>query len=1019
MKLNLIISLAIAGILFSCTKSVDKDYTKFVDIFIGTDATGNTFPGASMPFGGVQLSPDTYNDRCCSGYHYTDNTIIGFSHTHLSGTGCPDYGDVLFMPATGEKKIMPGTADDPDKGYRSHFSHDRESGHPGYYQVMLDDYNIKAELTATNRVGFHKYTFPESDQSHIILDLEHDITGGDVPLDDCFIKVVSDTEIEGFRHSRGWASDQYVYFVAQFSEPFISAELFLNDTLQNELTEIKGSNVKTLFNYQTEKDQAILVKVGISAVSTAGARKNLEKELVHWNFERVVEDAKKAWNSELSKIRVEGGSKDQQIKFYTAFYHALLTPNLFMDVDGKYRGMDHKVYETEDFDYYNVFSLWDTYRAVHPFFNIVYPDRNLDFVRTMIKQYEHTGLLPIWELAGCENNCMIGYHAVPVIADAYLKGYTDFDIEKAFEAMDASANFGGEGIPAYQKYQFIPRGATSNSVSKTLEYAYDDWCIAQFAKAIGKKDKYKEYILRSQFYKNHFDPETGLMRARYSDGTWLDPFDPLHITMLDAGDYTEANAWHYSFYVPHNIPDHIQLMGGDEAYNKMLDTFFTLETDAQHTHSDFVGKFGQYAHGNEPSHHMPYLYNYTGSPWKTQELIRKTMHELYTTAPDGLCGNDDCGQLSCWYMFSAMGFYPVCPGQDMYVIGSPVFDKVTIDLPNGKTFIIETRNNAPENGYIQSVTLNGKDYPYSYLKHSDMMKGGSTVFEMSNKPNKDWAADKEHRPFAMPIEEENLLPELGSEKVFNPFTKAEGILFTKDLEVELGCLTDGAIIHYTLDGSQPDQKSKRYKNPLKLTTTTEVKAVAYKDGLANSDVVSKYFYKSGIAGNYKKMKVDYLPPVSGVDCSDMAVDGMYAPQYKGTGAHGLIDGVLGTPHFTDGIWQGFNGKDVSIVIDLKKPRKLKQITAGFLQNIGVWIFYPEAVEFSVSSDGKNYKKISEFSNPISKTDLPEGPKYFTKAIKESSVRYVKVNAKTVGYCPEWHEGSGGKSWIFMDEIIIE
>lgn len=1005
-------------IFISCKKE-RQDTLQYVDVMIGTDATGNTYPGATLPFGAVQLSPDTYNDRCCSGYHYTDVSIIGFSHTHLSGTGCADFGDILIMPTVGKQHIMPGTAEDPDQGYRSRFTHDREEAYPGYYSVLLDDYQVKVELSTTMRVGFHKYTFPASEQSHIILDLEHDITGGDIPLEDCFIKVISDTEIEGFRHSRGWASNQYVYFVAQFSEPFMSQELFIDNKSMGDINEIQSANCKAIFNYSTTKDQEILVKVAISAVSTEGARKNLEEELMHWDFDATVEDAKQLWEEHLSKIKVKGGSEDQKVKFYTAFYHALLTPNLFMDVDGKYRGMDHQIYEAEDFNYYHVFSLWDTYRAVHPFFNILFPDENVDFVKTMLKQYEHTGLLPIWELAGCENNCMIGYHGVPVIADAYLKGNTHFDVEKAFEAMDASANFSGEGIPAYQKNQFIPRGATSNSVSKTLEYAYDDWCIAQLAKALGKEDKYQEYILRSQFYKNHFDKSTGLMRARYSDGTWLEPFDPLQITMLDAGDYTEANAWHYSFYIPHNIPNHIELMGGDEAYNNSLDTFFTLESEGQQAHSDFTGKFGQYAHGNEPSHHMPYLYNYCGKPWETQKLIRKTMNELYTTAPDGLCGNDDCGQLSCWYLFSAMGFYPVCPGQDMYVIGSPIFDEVSLELPNSKEFIIKTNHNSNKNMFIQSMSLNGQDYPNSYLKHSDLMKGGEMVFEMGDQANESWAVSQENRPYALEIEEEYLLPELGSEKVFNPYAKAESILFVEEMEIRLACLTEEASIYYTIDGSDPDLKSMKYLNPFKINTSTGIRYKAVKEGLEDSEVVLKYFYKSNTLSFYQNIEVEYLAPKLGLDCGGMEADGLYAPQYESSGKSALIDGVLGTPHFTDGIWQGFNGKDVTIIIDLKKKRPIKQITAGFLQNIGVWIFYPEQIKFSVSSEGQTFKPVAKFEHPLIKTELPEGPKYFTKAIDEEQIRYIKVQAKTVGYCPEWHEGSGGKSWIFMDEIIIE
>ncbi len=1012
-----LIILLMVGI--SCKKENNGKLTKYVDAMIGTDATGNTYPGPCLPFGGVQLSPDTYNDNCCSGYHFSNKTILGFSHTHLSGTGCADFGDVLLMPTVGDIKITPGTEDNPDSGYRSRFSHENETTHPGYYRVLLDDYDIKAELTTTKRVGLHKYTFPKSENSHIILDLVHDISGGDEPKEDCFIRVINKHEIEGFRHSRGWATDQYVYFVAQFSEPFIEALLYKNDELQKNSKDITGENIKAVFNYKTEKNQPIMVKVGISAVNVDGARKNLKAELNNWDFTGVVNQAEEIWNNELSKIKVEGGTEDQKIKFYTAFYHALLTPNLFDDVDGKYRGMDHKIHGGEGFDYYHVFSLWDTYRAVHPFFNIVHPEKNVDFIKTMIKQQEHTGLLPVWELAGCENNCMIGYHSVPVIADAYLKSNNDFNINKAFEAMLASGKQNRSGIAAYREFEFIPRGATSNSVSKTLEYAYDDWCIAQVAKAIGREKEYKEYIKRSQFYQNHFEPESGLMRARHSDGTWSEPFDPLKVYYLEAGDYTEANAWHYSFYVPQNIPYHIEMMGGDERYNKMLDTFFTLESEDQEKPSDFVGKFGQYAHGNEPSHHMPYLYNYTGSAWKTQEFVRKTMNELYTTKPDGLCGNDDCGQLSSWYIFSAMGFYPVCPGQDLYVIGSPIFDKVVVDLPNGKTFTINSKNAGKENIYIQTITRNGHEYPYSYIKHSDILSGGEMTFVMGSKPNKEWGVAKDHRPYAVQIEKENILKPLGTERVFNPFLKVKSKLFTDPVNVELGCITEDAEIYYTLDGTEPDKNSRKYSNPFKTNSSELIKSKAFKNGLDPSGIAEHEVFKSNIDYKNNKTIVKYNAPESGKDVTGAEVDGKYSDSYSGGGDKGLIDGVLGTSHFLDGMWQGFYGKDMEVILDLGKNMNIEQISSGYLQSIGAWIFHPISVEYFVSIDGLNFKSLGIIDNSIDRNNLTEGVKYYSKKLKEQNIRYVKILAKNLGYCPDWHQGAGGKAWIFADEIIVE
>lgn len=1020
MKKSLIFFIA-ALFIFSCEQEQTQktELTDYVDLMIGTDATGNMFPGPSVPFGGVQLSPDTYDDGCCSGYHYTHNSIIGFSHTHLSGTGCADYGDVLLMPAVGEVNIMPGTAEDPDSGFRSRFSHERETTSPGYYSVILDDYDVKVELAATARVGFHKYTFPESEDSHIILDLEHDITKGEDPKDDCFIRVISDTEVEGFRHSRGWASDQYVYFVAQFSEPFTEALTYLNDELVADAREVTGKNVKAAFKYATKKGQSIMVKVGISAVSVEGARKNLNAEVDHWEFNTIVEQTKKEWSKELNKIQVEGGSEAQKTKFYTALYHALLTPNLYQDVDGKYRGLDHKVHEGEGFNYYSVFSLWDTYRALHPFINLISPERNVDFVKTMVKQYEHTSLLPVWELSGCENNCMIGYHSVPVIVDTYLKGHSDFDVDKAFEAMLASGAQNSEGIKPYRDYEFIPRDKSSNSVSKVLEYAYDDWCIAQFAKATGNTEQYEEYIRRAQYYKNMFDPSTGLMRPRYDDGTWMEPFDPLKITMLDGGDYTEANAWQYSFYVPHDVNTHIELMGGDEQYIAKLDTFFTLETEGEDVPSDFIGLFGQYAHGNEPGHHMPYLYNYAGAAWKGQELVRKTMLELYTTEPDGLCGNDDCGQLSAWYLFSAMGYYPVCPGQDMYAIGSPIFDKVTVNLPNGKQFSVSSANAARENMYVQSASLNSADHPYSYISHTDIMKGGELAFEMGSQPNKEWGTKKEHRPYSLAIEEQNQIKPLGVEKIFNPFLSTQQRLFYDDITVELGCISEDVTIYYTLDGSAPDKTKSKYTSPVVIKETATLKARAYKQGFEPSGVAAHDFMKANVKLAEAYPVVEYIAPASGKDAAGEAADGQFSDRYSGGGNQGLIDGKLGSFLYNDGMWQGFYGKDMEVIVDLGQPTTINRVTTGFLQSIGVWIFHPIRVEFFTSADGQQFNSIGSTTMEISPDTCIDGVKYFAQKADGKKARYIKVKATNIGICPDWHHGAGGKAWVFADEIIVE
>lgn len=974
-----------------------------VDLMIGTDATGNMFPGATLPFGGVQLSPDTYNTGCCSGYHYTNKTILGFSHTHLSGTGCPDFGDILIMPTTGEINVDPGTEGNPGSGYRSRFDHKDEMAVPGYYSVLLKDYNIKAELTASSHCGFHKYSFPESNQKNVIIDLEHDITSDDEPKEDCYIRIVNEYEVEGFRHSRGWASDQYVYFTAIFSQPIINHEIYIDDELIDG-TEYESKNIQLALSFNKNINE-IDIKVGISSVSIEGARNNLKTELGDLSFDQATESAEEIWKKELNKIKIEGGTKEQQTIFYTALYHALLTPNIYSDVDGKYRGMDHEIHENDGFDYYHVFSLWDTYRAVHPFFNIMQPEKNRNFIKTMLKQYEHSGLLPVWELGGCENNCMIGYHSVPVIADALIKGNDEFDKDLAMEAILKSGAQNQKGIDIYRDYQFIPREDVANSVSKTLEYSYDDWCIAQYAKKMGNMEVYKEYIIRSQYYQNHFDSETGLMRPRHGNGKFLEDFDPLMVSMLEVGDYTEANAWHYSFYVPHDIPKHIALVGGDEKYNELLHTFFTLTVDDQDTYSDFVGKFGQYAHGNEPSHHMPYLYNYTGTAWKTQEMVRKTMDELYTIQPDGLCGNDDCGQLSCWYMFSAMGFYPVCPGQDIYVIGSPIFDNVTLELPNGKSLSIIAENNSDKNLYIQSVEINGKDHPYSYIKHDEIINGGEVKFVMGSVPNNEWGSKPEHRPYAEQIEEQYKLRPLGEERVFEPFVSNYTPLFQNELKVELECITTEAEIYYTLDGRDPDNNSNKYETPLIIRESTSLKAVAYKRGMTNSKTTNIEFLHSGMNYTDNSYSIEY--------------ENKYSDSYNGGGDNSLFDGVLGTSYYHDGKWQGFHGNDAEVILDLKTEYEINQITAGFLQSSGVWIFHPIEVEFFISQDGKNFSSIGKVDNPLIKHQVKQGIKYITKKTSTKKARYIKVVAKNVGKCPDWHHAAGGKSWVFMDEIIID
>ncbi len=729
-----------------------RDNTMYVNAFIGTGGHGHTFPGATTPYGMVQLSPDTRTIGwdACGGYHYTDSSIIGFSHTHLSGTGISDLGDILFMPFVGEAKIDSGMPDNPDLGYRSRFSHDDEEAEPGYYSVMLKDYNIKAELTATARTGFHKYTFPENEQAGVIIDLAHNIYGDRRP--EHTFKVISDTEVEGLKQSSGWAEDQYVYFYAKFNKPF-SYKIFENSELLDSGEVSKGKNVKAVLFFDMEDKEELLAKVGISAVDNQGAKSNLENENPGWDFGQIKMEAHNKWKEELGKINITGGTQDQRTIFYSSLYHSAISPYVFNDVDGRYRGMDNKIHQTEGSDMYTVFSLWDTFRANHPLKTIIDPERNNAFINSLLTQYDQGGVLPMWELVGNYTGCMIGYHAVPVIVDAYNKGERDFDVEKAYKAIVEASEYRTEGIlfpsegvkeklmPKAKQQNielgYIPADLSTQSVSKALEYAYNDWCIAQMAKELGKMDDYERYMERSGRYANYYDSETGFMRGKNSDGKWREPFDP-RFSMHRKDDYTEGNAFQWSWFVPQDVEGLIELVGGKEQFITKLDTLFATSSHlvGDEVSGDITGLIGQYAHGNEPSHHISHMYNFAGLSWKTQMINDQIMNDLYFNDPNGVAGNEDCGQMSAWYVLNAMGFYSFCPGKPVYSIGRPLFDKVEIPLTNGNTFTVRAKNNSIENKYVQSVKLNGTELTKPFFTHEDIINGGVLEFEMGVTANK-------------------------------------------------------------------------------------------------------------------------------------------------------------------------------------------------------------------------------------------------------------------------------------------
>jgi len=719
--------------------------TNFADPFIGTATVGHTYPAATLPFGMVQVGPDTgvKGWEYCSGYHSPDNSIIGFSHTPVWGTGAADMGDILLMPMVGEPKFEPGTKENPGSGYRSRFTLSSEKAQPGYYAVKLDDPNILAEMTATLRVGLHRYTFPKSSQAGMIIDLDHGME--DMTIESS-INVADNQTLTGYRHSSGFIKDQHIYFCARFSKPFEKITSYI-DGEKGEEKNLSGKICKIFLHFKTTKDEKVQVKVGLSTASEAGAMKNLDAEVPGWDFEKVATAAKKIWNEYLSKIEVQTITDDQKNIFYTALYHCLLSPNLVTDVNGSYRGWDGEVHTSTTGDLYTNFSLWDTYRASHPLYALFYPDKNVRFINSMLERYNQIGQLPINEYGSNETYCMIGYHSVPVISEAIMQDQKGFSYELAYEAMKKSAMDDSRGIGYLKKYSYIPSELESNSVSKVLEYAYDDWCLAQVSRKLWKMDDNAYFTKRAKYFQNQFDSSTGFMRGKKAVGTWVSPFDPKAVSILNRGDFTEGNSWQYSFYVPQDVNTLIDLMGGDEKFCTKLDTLFhTTPTIDNERAWDVTGLIGQYAQGNEPSHHVAYLYDFAGQPWKTQQIVNQIKTTLYKSSRDGLCGNDDCGQMSAWYVFGTLGFYPVTPVMDYYVIGSPSVVSAKLHLPNGKEFVIKAANVSDKNFYIQSANLNGQVFTKSFIKYKDLQKGGSLEFNMGDAPQKKWATKLNERP---------------------------------------------------------------------------------------------------------------------------------------------------------------------------------------------------------------------------------------------------------------------------------
>lgn len=999
-----------------------RDFTRWVNPFIGTGGHGHTFPGATMPFGMVQLSPDTRIDNWdgSSGYHYSDDIIYGFSHTHLSGTGIPDGCDILVTPKLGDSLSSSAS-------YASKFSHTREKAEPGYYAVRFDGSEILAELTSTKRVGLHRYTFPTGEVGSIVVDL-----GWRDKVIDSNVTVTA-KGVEGYRRSSSWAKDQTVYFVAEFSRPLVYKALIVSESLpeKREDGSARKGKLRSLFKF--EPGEQVLMKVAISYVSIEGARKNLAAELPGWDFDKVRADAKAAWNKELSKIEVSGGTDDQTTTFYTALYHTMIQPNIFNDVDGNYLGMDKKVHSLRSADtpvrmsaasarkktlaggtgdadksvgapseQYTVFSLWDTFRAAHPLYTIIDQKRTVDFINTFIRQYEQGGRLPVWELWGEETDTMIGYHAVSVIADVMAKGIKGFDYEKAYEAAKHSAELDHFGLAAYKKRGYISMEDENESVSKTLEYAYNDWCIAQMARIL-ERSKFKEirglqdvkkgsdylrerqlYEQRARNFENLFDTKTGFFRPK-KNGGFVEPFAPNEVTF----GFTEGNSWQYSFFVPQDVNRLMELMGGREKFVSKLDELFTTDQKlGGREQADLTGLIGQYAHGNEPSHHIAYLYSYAQEPWKTQKYVRQIMDNFYKPTPDGLIGNEDCGQMSAWYILSASGFYPVTPGDGKYVFGTPLFPEMTYRLENGKTFTIRAKNVSATNKYILNAKLNGAQYKKAFVTHDQIMSGGLLEFAMIDQPV---ATAFTEFPVSSLASKTAAVPVIYGERTFGEKT-----------QVTLSTASSDAKLYYRIDRegeyAYPDT-FRAYDGPFLITENSKITAMARKqDGTRSMDTEAVF----------KRRPNDWTVKV---------ISG-YSTQYTGGGDNAIVDGIRGTVNFASGEWQGVQGKPYEAVIDLQRETSIREVGGSFLQVAGPWIWMPANIRFEISNNGSDWEEVADIKTDVPLTEMKPTIKEFRQAISLVKARYVRVRAFNIGKIPSWHLGAGGDPWIFVDEIFI-
>lgn len=837
MKVRNIIHMAcLAALLAACT-SQKENPVDFIDPFIGTGFHGHTYPGATVPFGAVQLSPDTRagNWDACAGYHYDDSTITGFSHTHLSGTGCIDLGDLLIRPTT--------QTVDPSRQPMyapAAFRHEDEKAEAGYYAVLLHEEGIRAELTATAHTGVHRYTFPKESTPTVIVDLKHSLDNEHIY--ESSLQVVNPHEITGMRNTRGWSDNQRIYFVIQCSQPFEKATLVSNQKAL-EGKEAEGTDLQALLKFKDHTSEPIVMKVGLSIVSVENARENLQAEVEGFDFDAVKQAAYHTWNDAVSAIKVEGGTEEQKTNFYTALYHSMVVPNVVSDVNGQYRRHDQTIGQLpQGAVQYSTFSLWDTFRAWNPMMTLIDTTLVTNMIHSFLHIYDASGELPLWPLSAGETGTMIGYHSASVIADAYMKGIRGFDAEKALEALVVSSEKNQKGADYYISKGFIPSNIKKESISCLLEFAYDDWCIAQLAQALGKQEIYDTYIRRSQQYLNVFDGATRFFRPKRMDGNWETPFNPNEVGRA----YTEATAWQYRFFVPHDVNGMVQLFGGKEAFTSALDDIFHTDAQVDGDLVDITGLIGQYAHGNEPSHHIAYLYNYIGQPWKTQAMTRRLLDEMYAPTPEGIVGNEDCGQMSAWYILSSLGLYAVCPGSNEFTFTTPLFEKATLQLANGKTLTI-TANHPEKNLYIDKVELNGKEIETNFVTYEQLMGGGELHFSLTDQPNRKRGVTADAAPYSFTKEA----------VVSIPYVDKDLNLFMDSVTVNLATATAGATVHYTLDGSEPTQQSPIFNAPLVLKNTTQINAKAFKDGFQPSSTLSILATKAVL--NRGKIILDHQP----------------------------------------------------------------------------------------------------------------------------------------------------------------